>query len=114
LTDVDRLALTIASNGHGASDSVRSTVVAVEGEIDLGTSAQLRQALTEVFDEGSTDITVDLAAVEFIDATGIGTLVAASNKAHSLGGRLRLRAPSHAVRRILRIFRLHADLSLEG
>lgn len=114
MTEVDRLALTIASNRDVSSDSAFSSVVAVEGEIDLNTSPQLGHALSEVLDEGSSQVTVDLTAVEFIDATGIGTLIAASNRAKALGGRLSLRAPSRAVRRILDILHLNQDLARDG
>ena len=53
----------------------------VVGEIDYCTSAQLRRALVDVLDDGHADAVVDLSAVEFIDASGIGVLVWAASLA---------------------------------
>jgi anti-sigma B factor antagonist len=106
------VALTIASNGRGDSLPQSSTVVVVRGEIDLATSPQLRQALSEAIDGGSMDVVVDLAEVGFIDATGVGALIAAVNQAQRVGRRLTLRAPSHAVRRVLEIVRLEPELPI--
>jgi anti-sigma B factor antagonist len=78
----------------------------------MATSPQLRRALSEAIDGGSMDVVVDLAEVDFIDATGVGALVAAVNPAQTVGRRLTLRAPSHAVRRILEIVRLEPELPI--
>jgi anti-anti-sigma factor len=59
---------------------------------------------------GNISLAVDMSGVTFIDATGIGVLVAAANRAREAGGGLSLLAPSRQVRRLLGIFHLAAIL----
>ena len=49
---------------------------------------------------GPVHLEVDMSAVTFIDASGIGVLLAARRLAVDAGGSLTLRAPSWAVRRL--------------
>ena len=78
-------------------------LVVVTGAVDLDTSPQLRLALQQALDnvDGPTGLVVDLSAVDFMDATGLGVLVGAANRAKRAGGDVRLRAPSPAVLRVL-------------
>jgi anti-sigma B factor antagonist len=48
--------------------------VAVEGEIDLSTCGELREAVLTCA-EGAERLLLDLQRVEFIDTTGLGTLL---------------------------------------
>jgi anti-sigma B factor antagonist len=50
-------------------------VVAVEGEIDMEVSPQLRDVLLAVFGKDPKAIVVDLSAVPYIDSSGVATLV---------------------------------------
>jgi anti-sigma B factor antagonist len=55
---------------------------------------------------------VDLAAVEFIDASGVGALVGAAADAARAGVRFRLQAPSPPVERVLNLARLDGSLGV--
>lgn len=79
------------------------TVVTASGELDAYTAPQLRDALMAVIAVGGRRVTVDLAAVEFIDSTAIGELVGAVKKLRSLDGDLALRGPSARTIRVLEI-----------
>ncbi|MGZ4437533.1 MAG: STAS domain-containing protein, partial [Nocardioidaceae bacterium] len=46
--------------------------VALDGEIDLATQADLRRVLTDLVVSGQIHLTVDLTGVSFIDSTGLG------------------------------------------
>jgi anti-sigma B factor antagonist len=59
---------------------------------------------------GDIPLAVDMSGVTFIDAAGIGVLVAAANRAREAGGGLSLVAPSWQVRRLLDVFHLDAIL----
>jgi anti-sigma B factor antagonist len=111
MTDIARLAVTTA-DGVGTVTSDTSTVT-VAGEIDFATSPQLRQALVDVLYNKGSNTVVDLSAVSFVDASGIGVLVGAANLAHSGGGRLILRRPSRAVRLVLDHLELDGVLAVE-
>ena len=52
-------------------------VVVVRGEVDLGTAPQLRAVLMEAITVHETrQVTIDAAAMTFLDAAGMGALVA--------------------------------------
>ena len=84
-------------------------VVVVGGEVDMATAPQLDAALATV--EG--DVVVDLAAVTFLDSSGIGVLVKAAQRASAAGHVLRTRAERDNVWRTLQITSL-ADLFHPG
>lgn len=73
------------------------------GEIDLYTAAEVGSALHEV--AGSEPeperVVVDLAEVEFVDSTALGTLIEARKRLGN--GRLLLAAPGRDVRRALEV-----------
>ncbi|MEU0491288.1 STAS domain-containing protein [Nocardiopsis sp. NPDC006139] len=83
------------------------TVVSVEGEIDLATVPGLRARLAAAArEEGCECLVVDLAGVGFLDASGVGALVAARRAMNARGGRLVLARPRPVVSRVLGILGL--------
>jgi anti-anti-sigma factor len=88
-------------------------VVVVAGEIDLSTVSKLRQTLAHVIAAPRQEVVVDLAAVEFIDASGVGVLVGAAGEAGRAGVKFRLRAPSPSVERVLDLAHLDGALEVE-
>jgi anti-anti-sigma factor len=78
--------------------------VTISGEIDIATSQDMRDALAA--EPGPAHLEVDMSAVTFMDASGIGVLLAARQRAVDGGGSLTLRAPSWAVRRLTGILGL--------
>jgi len=111
MADFPRLAVTTA-DGVGIVTSDSSTVT-VTGEIDFATSPQLRQALVDVVHSNGCDTVVDLSAVSFVDASGIGVLVGAANLANSGGGQLILRHPRRSVLLLLDHLELDGVLAVE-
>jgi anti-sigma B factor antagonist len=91
------------------SDPPSATAV-FDGEIDIATCPAIRHFLMAAISSGNVDLTVDMSGVTFIDAAGIGVLVAAANRARQEGGGLSLLAPSRQVRRLLDVLHLHAIL----
>jgi anti-anti-sigma factor len=90
------------------------TIVAVAGEVDLSAVPALRQRLTEVISPARGEVVVDLRAVDFMDASGVGALVRAAGEAARFGVRFRVRAPSPAVTRVLSLARLDGILDLDS
>lgn len=72
--------------------------VTISGEIDIATCRAMGDALAT--GPGPAHLEVDMSAVTFMDASGIGVLLAAQRRAVDSGGSLTLRAPSGAVRRL--------------
>jgi len=95
-------------------DGDGSGVVVVSGEIDLHTSPRLRETLLGHLTNSTRHVTVDLSGVTFIDSTGLSVLVAALRRARSLGGDVRLRAPSHQTYKVLELTKLTEVFAIEG
>jgi anti-sigma B factor antagonist len=69
-------------------DGVR--VIAIQGELDLGTAPQLEEPLEAALAAGEAPLLIDLTGCEFIDSTGIALIVRAwqqLDSASSDGGR---------------------------
>jgi anti-sigma B factor antagonist len=79
------------------------SVVDVAGEVDVFSAPELAEQLTQLFDAGRQTVVVDLTSVTFLDSTGLGTLVAARNRAEEAGGRLPIIGNAE---RVLKLFRI--------
>jgi len=86
-------------------------LVYAEGDVDLESSAALRQALSTAL-ASSDSVTVDVADVGFIDSSGLSVLVWGHGRAQESGGSLRLRRPSPMLRRLLEITSLDSVLAI--
>ena len=79
----------------------QATLVILQGEVDLNTAPQLRDAAARSIDQGARAIVVDLSSVSFIDASGLGVIVMVARR---LGpGAVALVLPGHGLARIFRI-----------
>lgn len=82
-----------------------AVVVALEGEIDLETSPRARVTLLEAVNSGQP-VFVDLAAVTYMDSSGVASLVEAYQLTRDKGSRFALVVASASVLRVLRLARL--------
>ncbi|HLK78165.1 MAG TPA: STAS domain-containing protein [Streptosporangiaceae bacterium] len=80
-------------------------VVALRGQLDMAGAASVAAAIAAVA-AGEPQIIVDLAALEFIDSSGVAALVRGRNLARRAGGELLLAAPQQQVLRVLTLTRL--------
>ena len=88
-------------------------VIRLAGLLDVRSVGDVRQLLTDLIDNSDGDIVVDLEAVDAVDATGLGLLVATHRRTQLLGRQLVLRHPAPSVVRILAVTRLHRILHVE-
>ncbi|MCM2430401.1 STAS domain-containing protein [Streptomyces sp. RKAG337] len=88
------------------------TVVPLRGEIDLLTAPDLTRFLDALTEGVHPDLLIDLRQVDFLDGSGITTLVRARGRAVARDGRLRLLCTHPPTLRILRLpeLRLQFDL----
>jgi anti-sigma B factor antagonist len=87
-------------------------VVTVSGDVDVVTAPRLRQRLLDLVESGQTDLMVDLRPTEFIDSSGLSSLVAAAKRARERGGDVGLVCPPSNVRRLLEIAALDRMLQV--
>ena len=72
-------------------------VVHLTGILDVRTVGDVRQTLNDLIDASDGDVIVDLEAVDAVDATGLGLLVATHRRTQSLGRQLVLWHPMPSV-----------------
>lgn len=86
---------------HARSLDADRFLVTAAGALDLDTAPQLSDALRPLLDAGGHTALVDLAAVTFLDSTGLTCLIAAYRTTMDTGAHLALIAPSPPVQRML-------------
>lgn len=96
-----------ATQVQESGDEVRVTI---RGELDLTTAPDLERTLGEVEASPATTITLDLDQVEFLDSTGLRTLLEADSRSRANGSRLRLTRGSPPVRRLFHLVGADARL----
>ena len=87
--------------------------IAVVGEVDGSTSAELRDAFLAVLGDGARDLVIDCAELTFIDSSGLGALITANRAASLQFGSVTVRNPSAIVLRLLEITGLDSRLVIE-
>lgn len=93
------------------SDHDGSTLVHIEGEIDLSTAPQFERELMESAGNGAPLI-VDLGDVDFMDSTGIGVLVRTSKKIAQQASSMSLVCAKGPVRKVLEVSGLDGVIPL--
>lgn len=88
----------------GTQDGPDAVVLTVSGDIDLVTVEQFCQGgLDAIAQAGGRSVIIDVAAVTFIDSTGLSALVTVNNAATTAGTPLVLRAVPKRMASLLHI-----------
>ena len=82
-------------------EQAEGVVVRVIGDVDIVTAPVLQRHLDAAIASGRPTVVIDLSATTFLDARGVGALVAARKSLTRNGGRLVVRRPPALVRRVL-------------
>jgi anti-sigma B factor antagonist len=80
----------------------RTSVISVEGELDLSTAPRLKWMLIETLEAGHSELVVDLSSTTFMDSTALGVLVGVK-RSLAVGAQLAIVCSRPAV---LKIFEL--------
>jgi anti-sigma B factor antagonist len=88
------------------------TRVALTGELDIASAESLEQQLEAAEVDSPAILVLDLRRLEFIDSTGLRTLVSADERARSQGRRLAMICGPNAVARILEVTQLDQRLEI--
>jgi len=87
-------------------NSADETRLIVEGDIDLYSSPELRDAVLAAVPKSTTGVGVHLESVGYMDSSGVATLVEGLRSAKENDKSFVLVAPSHAVMKVLELARL--------
>lgn len=90
---------------HQVSEQGGAVIVAFEGDVDLQSSPDARKALLECVDK-KLPVLVDLSGVDYIDSSGIASLVESLQSARKVGCDLVLVSVSPSALRVLELARL--------
>jgi anti-anti-sigma factor len=112
--------MTISMNGHGpATLSVtpergpEGIFLRLAGEMDIATAGRLVQVARTLSDQDVRCVRLDLAELDFIDASGLSALVQTRTHVLDLGGRLTLRGVRPLLHRMLTITHLGPIFEVE-
>jgi anti-anti-sigma factor len=83
-----------------------TAVVAIKGEVDLRTSPELRTQLQEMAARVDGPLLIDLSGVEYMDSSGVGTIVFIKRELERAGRKLVLIRLQPRVRSVFEIAHL--------
>jgi anti-sigma B factor antagonist len=89
-------------------------VLALRGELDLSSSAELERQLTEVTTQHPARVLIDLGDLEFMDSTGLALLIRARQAAEAGGYGFCLRAGKRQVHRLFEMTGLYDAFTFVG
>jgi anti-sigma B factor antagonist len=81
-------------------------LIAITGDLDLAATPELSTVLLIALASPGSLVVLDLAAVEFIDSSALGTLLKAGEEIESAGKRLRIVCAGGPVRKLLEMTNL--------
>ena len=88
------------------------TVLTVTGELDIATTAALRDRIVGALKATTGPVIIDLSGVSFCDATGLALLVGAQRRARLSGCTVVLAGPGRTVSKLLRITGLNRAFTI--
>ena len=95
------------------STSNQVTVITVRGEVDLYTSPDLRKAIMDAVRTAEARVAIDLGGVEYMDSSGVATLVEGFKSANEHSKTFKLVTPSDAVMKVLELAKLDGIFEIE-
>ncbi|MFB3881034.1 MAG: STAS domain-containing protein [Armatimonadota bacterium] len=94
-----------------------TAVLSLAGEVDVANASQVRDAALKLIADGAKHLLVDLSAIEYMDSTGLGTLVGLHKRLRESGGEVTIAGAKQSVKRLfditglMQVFRMHEDVS---
>lgn len=92
----------------------KCAVVDVAGDIDLSHSVEFQQQLLALLDKKPPKIVVNLAAVPYMDSSGVASLVKVLSRARKIGSVLHLVGLTPRVKSLFEITRLDSVFSIRA
>lgn len=73
------------------------------GELDSYHSPSLREKIAELIDSGHALFIIDLSQLNYIDSSGLGTMVAGLKQSREKGGVIRIICPNEEIYKVFSI-----------
>ncbi len=88
--------------------------ITIEGEIDIYNSSLLKEKLNALIQEHKTDLHINCDKLEYIDSTGLGSLVSVLKKVKQYNGNISLCQLKPNVAKVFKITELNKVFVIEG
>jgi len=82
-------------------------IVRCKGNMDALTVAEFKKTVGKMIESGRKYVVLDLAGVEFLDSSGLGSMVSLLKLLRTKGGDIKLCGPNGMVRSVLELTRFH-------
>lgn len=82
-------------------------VLRLEGRLDASSAKDLKEKVGALAREKRLNLVIDMAAIDFIDSSGLGSLVSSLRSVNKLGGDIKIASLQDQVRAIFELTRLH-------
>ncbi|MBC8417807.1 MAG: STAS domain-containing protein [Pseudomonadota bacterium] len=82
-------------------------VLKLDGRLDASSAKDIKEKVNYLVKENRVRLVIDMGAVDFIDSSGLGSLVSALRSVNKLGGDIKISALKDQVRAIFELTRLH-------
>jgi len=99
--------LTITTRAEGSV-----TIVALRGDLDLGTLPAAKDLVQRALDEGRSRLLFDLDEVGYIDSSGLGFLIGSLKKVRERQGDLKVARVNNYLMGIFKLLNLHEVLEV--
>ena len=97
----------MTSDGYEFDASREAAIVTLRGELDAHDAPRLRELFSQAVEELSSAreprLVLDLAALEFLDSTVLGTMIGALRRVREAGGEMTVVLPETMARRIFEV-----------
>lgn len=78
-------------------------VLDLSGEVDSYNAPRLREKMVSLIDEGHANLLVNMTGVDYIDSTGLGTLVGGLKRASEKNGAIQIVCPNEQIYKVFSI-----------
>jgi anti-sigma B factor antagonist len=96
------------------TQSSGSVLFRLTGRLDAKNAQALVARCNDVYERGSPRVVLNLAGVSFVASSGIGSLLALTERFREVGGGLRLVEVSDAVRSVVELLNLQEFLQIDA
>jgi anti-sigma B factor antagonist len=88
------------------------TLIRINGRLDSYTNDLLEEALEKLFSADHRRLLFDISEMRYINSTGLGTIIAAYNRALAIGGFVGVFGAQEKVAKVIRLTRVDRHLKL--
>lgn len=96
------------------ANSEQTGYIKPDGNLVASTIEKVKKEIIQIIEMGHVQITIDLEAVEVVDSSGIGILVATFNELKEKKGSLSIINTGENIMKMFKIMRLDTHISISG